>query len=310
MTLTGKSIRGPRRKMPWTRKLVLAALLLVMAWLIASFAVAWFALKRRHPRFAEPAPDIAWGNVESVRLDTRDGEQIGGWFIAGSRGVRPVVLLLHGHNGRRGDCLPQAHIFASAGCSTLLISLRANGDSTGEVNDVGYSARADVLAAVDWIERCHAGRPIVIYGQSMGAAAALFAAPELGHRVHGYILESPYKDLRTAVWNRTRFYLPMGLDFLAYAGLVTTAPLLLPYLDSIAPVNEAAKMPEAMSVLVLAGGADRRAELAEAQAICDQMPQATLVVIDGADHGALLATDPAAFRTALLGFLARWGQGG
>ncbi len=80
--------------------------------------------------------------------------------------------------------------------------MRAHGDSSGEFNDIGYSARLDVVAAVEFLERRRPARPILIHGTSLGAAAATFAAEELGHRVHGYVLECPYRDLRTAVWNR------------------------------------------------------------------------------------------------------------
>ena len=37
---------------------------------------------------------------------------------------------------------------------------------------------------------------MIVDGNSMGAAAAVFAGRELAHRVRGYILESPYQDLK------------------------------------------------------------------------------------------------------------------
>jgi hypothetical protein len=46
------------------------------------------------------------------------------------------------------------------------------------LNDFGYSARQDVLAAVDWLEHNHFGRPVVVWSQSLGAAAA----PAVGRR--------------------------------------------------------------------------------------------------------------------------------
>ena len=61
----------------------------------------------------------------------------------------------------------------------LLITLRAHGDSTGALNDIGFGARHDVVAAIDFLERCRPGRPIVVHGASLGAAAALFASAEL-----------------------------------------------------------------------------------------------------------------------------------
>ena len=81
------------------------------------------------------------------------------------------------------------------------------------------------------------GRPVVVMGTSMGAAAAIFAAGELGHRVQGYILESPYQDLKTAAWNRTDVYLPPVLSHAAYLGLRAVGPLFLPNLDEISPLK-------------------------------------------------------------------------
>jgi alpha-beta hydrolase superfamily lysophospholipase len=83
-----------------------------------------------------------------------------------------------------------------------MISLRAHGDSTGDFNDMGYSARHDVVAAVEFLERRRPGNPIVIHGLSMGAGAAVFASGELGHRIKGYVLESPYRDLKIADFRR------------------------------------------------------------------------------------------------------------
>ena len=93
-------------------------------------------------------------------------------------------------------------LLLSHGCSVLMISHRAHGDSTGEFDDAGYSARRDVYAAVEFLEQRRPGRPVIVDGNSLGSAAAIFAAGELGHRVAAYILESPYQDLKIAVWNR------------------------------------------------------------------------------------------------------------
>ena len=67
-------------------------------------------------------------------------------------------------------------------------------------------------AAVEFLEKRRPGRPLIVSGNSMGSAAAVFAAKELGHRVQGYILESPYQDLKVAVWNRLDNSLPRGSE--------------------------------------------------------------------------------------------------
>jgi len=197
------------------RWLFYAPLGLVM-WLLISYGVAYRLTHRRRPPFPEPAPRVSWGKLEEHRLGTRDGQEIGAWFARG-RDDAPSVLFLHGNKGSRAHCLFRAGLLAAdAGCSVLLISLRAHGDSSGSVNDIGYSARHDVVAAVDFLRKRRPGKPVIVFGVSLGSAAAAFAAEELGDRVQGYVLESPYQDLKTAVWHRTQTYLPPIVDYTAY----------------------------------------------------------------------------------------------
>jgi alpha-beta hydrolase superfamily lysophospholipase len=186
----------------------------------------------------------------------------------------------------------------------MMITFRAHGDSSGDFDDIGYSARHDVVAAVDWIERNHPNRPLVIWGHSMGAAAAVFAAPELGERVRGYILECPYQDLHTAVRNRTEYFLPIGFDRLAYLGLLTVSPLVIPDSDKISTVKAISDVPNETPVLILAGGSDRRARPEEARALYDRVQRhGQLVIFEGADHLQLMQNEPEGYRRTILDFL-------
>src|SRR5262249_19296725 len=149
--------------------------------------------------------------------------------------------------------------------------LRAHGDSTGNLDDVGFGARHDAIAGVEFLDSRRPGRPIIVDGNSMGAAAAIFAARELGHRVRGYILESPYRDLRAAVWNRVDQALPPLLDLAAYAGLNLVAPVFLPHIDEISPLRAIAGIPEDVPVLFLAGSGDHLAPLGETRELHEQV---------------------------------------
>jgi len=277
----------------------------VAFWLFSSYAVAYRFTRRLHPVHPEPAPAISWGTIESFRLSTSDGEKLGAWYVDG-RPNEPVMLLLHGHGGNRSHSLPRGEMAASFGCSVMMISLRANGDSTGDFDDIGYSARHDVVSAVDWIQKEHPHRPVVIWGQSMGAAAAVFAAQELGERVQGYILECLYQDLRTAVRNRTAYFLPLGMDRLAYLGLLTVSPLVLPETDKISPLEAIGKMPASTPILIMAGCCDRRARPEEARALYERVQShAQLVLFDRADHLQLMRTDSEGYARAVQEFIAK-----
>lgn len=129
-----------------------------------------------------------------------------------------------------------------------------------------------MVAAVEFLEHKHPGRSIVVMGVSLGSAAATFASRELGHRVHGYVLESPYQDLKTAVWNRTQAYLPPVLAEIGYAGLRLCGPLFLPRLDDISPILAIDGIPTDVPVLILSGADDPLATPAEAEASSPAWP--------------------------------------
>jgi uncharacterized protein len=302
---TPQSKAVPVRKNPrrWRRRVLIAAGLGIALWLFASWLVADQLTQRAAPIHIESVPVIEWGRIQPLRLTTEDAQDLGGWYIPGRVDQTPV-LLLHGNGGTRGDCLDQAEWMAAAGHPILLITLRAHGDSTGNLNDFGYSGRHDVVAAVTRLEQTCPGRPI-IWGRSLGAAAAMFAASELGNRVGGYVLECPYRDLRTAVHNRTRVHLPPPMSWTAYAGLSLTAPLVLGDIDRVSPVDASAGVPKDIPVLLLAGGNDRLATSAEAVALADRIgSRARVVVFEGAGHLDLYRTDPIRYREIGLRFLA------
>lgn len=276
---------------------------LVFVWLVSSWLAVYIMTRRPRAHFAEPAPEVAWGPLESLRLQTRDGEELGAWLADGDPNS-PCVLFLHGKGGSRRNCANVAALAAEGGNAVMLVSLRAHGDSTGRFDDVGLSARHDVVTAVEYLERRWPGRPVVVHGTSMGSAAAVFAAGELGTRVSGYILESPYQDLRTAVWNRTENELTPILGPLAYLGLSLTAPLILEEVDAIAPVRAIDGVPVEVPVLILAGAKDRRARPSEAQALFDRVrSHGTLTMFEAADHGKLLDTDRPLYQKAMGEFL-------
>jgi pimeloyl-ACP methyl ester carboxylesterase len=285
------------------RMFLIVPLALVALWLLVCFAAAYHLTRRAAPRHDEPAPQVAWGQVEPLRLRTSDGLDLGGWFVPGSDDG-PSVLLLHGNSCNRSQSLPAAEVFARAGCSVLMISFRAHGDSGGNYNDIGWSARRDVLAAVDWLEQRRPGKPIIVRGLSLGAAAAVFAAKELGTRVRGYILECPYQDLKTAVRNRTELWLPPVIDRIGYAGMRLVSFLILPDLEQVSPVHRIADIPASVPILILAGEADAYARPFEARALQERVAShSRLVFFAGAGHGPPVDADPELYRREVLRLL-------
>jgi alpha-beta hydrolase superfamily lysophospholipase len=185
--------------------------------------------------------------------------------------------------------------------TVLAVSLRTHGDSTGQVNDIGWSARRDVVAAVRFLQNECPGCPVYIVGRSLGAAAAIFAAGELGDDIAGYFLEQPYQDLRSAVQNRLQHYLPPPMDSVAYAGMLLWAPVFLPAdPDQISPYNRIEDIPVSVPVVLISGSADQHARIEEVELLYERVAShAKLLVVEDARHEPLDQKAPSFYRTAL-----------
>jgi pimeloyl-ACP methyl ester carboxylesterase len=196
---------SPRRK--WLKRVLLFTVWSIFVWLGLSFAVAISFTRRFGGPKAEVVSACRGIEPREVRITTSDGETIGGSYFETNTQL-PIVLLLHSNGGSRRTCVGQMKIAIDAGHSVFAITQRAHGDSTGSLNDSGYSARHDAIAAVKWCEKNFPDRKIVVFGLSLGTSSALYAAPDLSDSVIGYILDGPFRDLNTAISRRLNVYLP------------------------------------------------------------------------------------------------------
>ncbi|WP_375772640.1 alpha/beta hydrolase [Archangium gephyra] len=286
------------------RLVALMLALLGVGWASSGALVTWRLTCRSRPVFPEPAPALARGTIEEHRLIAPDGLGVGAWLVRGEPGA-PCVLMLHGNGGSRTSLRSLLEELAGQGHCVLALSLRTHGDSEGEVNDFGWSARQDVLAGIAFLEREAPDRPRVVFGTSLGAAAAIFASREVGSRVHGYVLESPYRDLRTAVANRLERYLLPGLDRLAFHGMWLFGDALLPVpAEQLRPVDHVTGIPQEVPVLFLAGAKDRHARLFEVEALAGRIAShARLEVFREGNHGTLQRSEPERYQRLLLDFV-------
>jgi len=284
-----------RRILPWSTP----ALLLI--WLFASGVAARKFSGRAKQVQSEPGSKVSVPGVEDHRLKTDDGLEIGAWLLRPT-GTRPILLLLHGNGASRSSFASLLPILAQGNVGAMAISMRAHGDSTGDVNDFGYSARQDVLAAIGFLEREFPGRKIVIVGESLGASAALFAAKACAGRVQGYLFAAPFGDLETAIWNRcdSRLFTPFSQA--AYGGLLLWAPAFLPVsIREIRPGDHFTDIPETTPVVVFASENDRYARLDEIRVMTERIrSHSALVVVHGGDHAHFLAQHASEYRQAIL----------
>jgi len=121
-----------------------------------------------------------------------------GWRIPASH-ARATVLLFHGYAASRDQVLDAAALFHRLGYEAVLMDFRACGTSRGDETGLGYTEADDVARLAGAMP---AGQPLILFGESMGAAAILRAVAHRGLSPSAIILEAPFDRLSHAVVHR------------------------------------------------------------------------------------------------------------
>lgn len=213
---------------------------------------------------------------------------------------RGVVVLVHGFAGSKDALLPHARELHDLGWSSLLLDLRGSGGSSGSNTSLGWHEAEDVRAAVLAAEELALG-PVVVYGQSMGAAAALRAIHLDWSRPAALVLEAPFGRLRDAV--RNRFDL-LGVPSFPCAELLVFWGGARAGIDGFAhdPLDYARAV--RCPTLVLAGALDRRATPDQVRELSQALGEGgRLESFPRAGHVATLDSDRRRWRRAIAGLL-------
>lgn len=111
---------------------------------------------------------------------------------------RGVVFFLHGNAGHLGSWFSRPDWYRRANVDLVMVDYRGYGKSTGRIESEAQ-LRADVRAAWEHFAPMYAGRPVVVYGRSLGSGLAVGLAEQLGAAGRPpalTLLVSPYTSLR------------------------------------------------------------------------------------------------------------------
>jgi fermentation-respiration switch protein FrsA (DUF1100 family) len=309
------SSHSPRlnRWLSYKTLLVLSAVVFCLYLGIGFFMTMTLTRPHRHlnPAVSPGAQGLAF---DDISFPSRGGEvTLSGWFIPTADGpraeaaagappagasARRAVVLVHGKDSNRtrmfyGKSPEVAASLRQRGMAVLMFDLRGHGKSGDAHMTLGLKESLDVLGAVDWL-RAH-GYPaggIGVLGQSMGAAATIYAAarePAIG----AVITDCGYADIDPVMkqeWRRltglpdifvpaTRLfgYLIMGVD-------VRSA-------RPVSVIGDLAPRP----VLLIHGAADKLVPVSQVYDLHGALPSSELWIIPGADHVAGFRQEPAEY---------------
>ncbi|HUR28986.1 MAG TPA: alpha/beta fold hydrolase [Planctomycetota bacterium] len=266
---------------------------------------AWtaFELTRAVPSRVEPLAQIGARPVENLEVRAADGVRSVAWFA--DAGTERCAVLLSGIRTNRRGALPRADFWLARGWSVLLPDLRGTGESDPRPISFGWNARLDVEAWVAHL-RARGVRTIALHGQSLGAAAAVYAAAD-GTQVELLVVDACYDNLRNALSHRLPWIPLPHVAFLsvrAFTELRVHASL-----DALQPVECVRRI--RVPTFFAAGTQDQKVgrEASEALLRASAAPHKTLHWLAGADHEELWIRDPVGLALALDAFLRDAGFG-
>lgn len=116
-----------------------------------------------------------------ARLITQDGLEIATYEVRVDD-PKAIVMFLSGiHNPSVTAFFGHAKLLQDNGYASLLIEMRARGESEGQVIGAGYLETLEVQAAVDYLKSKprYEDVPFVVFGLSMGGATAINAIGQI-----------------------------------------------------------------------------------------------------------------------------------
>jgi pimeloyl-ACP methyl ester carboxylesterase len=245
-------------------------------------------------------------SFEEVTFTSTDSVAISGWFLPG--GTRKAVVACgHGLFRSRREVLDRAAFFRQQGYDTLVFDFRRHGTSGGERVTLGYQERLDFEGAVEFLRKRRPEAPVVLYGVSMGAGAALLAARETP-AVAAVVADSPFLNIEHTVVHHVE--LIFGLPRFPFASeLLWFLEMRGGFDREDFNLEAAAEALGERPLLVIAGSEDERMppDLQKRVADASKSPLRRFVSLEGAGHGAAYRVATEAYQREVLSFLERAG---
>jgi uncharacterized protein len=263
-----------------TRASRIGAGLLVLMTIVSGSAVwregpGWAAWGMLHPLRRTVARSVLEARAPDRVTFAGDGVMLQGWRMLPHGPRRGTVVYLHGIVDNRGAGIPVGERLAARGFHVVAYDARAHGESDGPACTYGYYEKRDLQRVIDVLPR----GPVVLFGNSLGAAVALQTAAE-DSRVTAVVALESFSDLRTIAMDRGGAFLPRTFVQRAFARLEAEGHL---EIDAVSPVRAAAHI--TAPVLVIHGADDWKTRPEHSRRIYDALAgPKQFVLVEHASH--------------------------
>lgn len=173
-----------------------------LVWVIAiQFALRFFLhLMLFHPHPAEDAEARALG-AEPVSYAAEDGPLLRGYWMPAVGPAQRTIVCFHGNAETASQNAAWAATLAAQGSDVLLAEYRGYGGSTGSPSARGVERDADAAIRYLTEERHVALNTLVVYGRSLGGAAAIHVLSGSAQEARAGVLHSTFTSLHDLATN-------------------------------------------------------------------------------------------------------------
>ena len=190
--------RRPSRIRLFIKGAFIAIPLLLVLLLVATPPLIMKSWVNQHVDFSETHDPSEFDvSANKIGLTTEDGVNVVAYEVA-VEDPRAIVVFLSGiHNPSVTAFFGHAKLLADHQYGSILLEMRAHGESEGNVITLGYEEPQDVKAVVDYIKQHDSDVPVLVFGLSMGGATAINAIGNLTD-IAGLISLSAYSSWEDA----------------------------------------------------------------------------------------------------------------
>jgi fermentation-respiration switch protein FrsA (DUF1100 family) len=240
---------------------------------------------------------------QEVAFKSRDGVPLSGWYLPRENAAAAIVYC-HGLFRSRLEMLDRADSLWQHGYAGLLFDFRRHGKSGGELTSLGYLERLDVIAAVHYlVDSLQFHQPIIAYGVSMGAAAALLAAED-EPAIDGLIVDSSFLSFDHTITHHAKLYFNLP-EFPIVDEIMLFTKWRAGFRSEDFDLRRAVQKIGDRPILFIAGGADTRMPPEIVKTLYEASPSThkNFVTVPNATHGAAFRIDPENYIKDALDFL-------
>ena len=280
--------------------------MLIVLYILGGIAVAYLLftlmltyLVHQMPR--EPISDEPdWGRAMDTTIRAIDGGFLEVWRIEPDGASNGIIVFAHGWGRNRDRMVKRARMFAQWGFTAVIHSCRDHGGSSPYRLMNALTMAEDIESVLEWI-----GEPVMLYGHSAGAAAAIIAAGRHPHNIRLLFLEACYADTKEGLLSLYRWFNRFFGIFFGPAILFWMELFYKGELADLSPTRIAPSL--CMPVMLIHGENDHRFPLKFARKLYDSFApgQVDLYIAKGVGHSDSSLTP--GYRDAIRSFLDRKG---